>query len=415
MITPLFKVDQNEDFVFINIRAPYIKATSLQFEVADDVFVFSLPPYYLRLRLPGMLIEDEFMDSQYDLKTNEVKCRVSKLNKGEEFKDLDMLSKLLATKKQTNVSKPLIQEVDDENYEYDSDIDFEEDIEIEQNLSEPLESGKSIAYGFNNQYTEHIGVSVHAGNEINELDEPETTPPAERLIQMKEKTMKKFDPQYYLADLNDDEMIQELIKFDFITDFELNAVMHDRLVKLGNRKFLLSDPKSIYLGLVPLVFAWAYDHRTNMGDLTVESSWTVGKLSPSLCFLYNDYHKMKDLIIDCSERALSQPLYRHWQLIISTWGDVLKIFENGKKALLFVMVKLLEIFENEVHFCYRQIFIEDYAIWVQYASEKVIESLFSELNKAIHDLSKRDVRFQLRELEVTGLGEHMEDSDDESE
>ena len=58
MITPQFSVRQDERFVYIDIRAPNIKASEVEFYAHDDLFIFSLHPYYLRLRFPGNLKDD---------------------------------------------------------------------------------------------------------------------------------------------------------------------------------------------------------------------------------------------------------------------------------------------------------------------------------------------------------------------
>lgn len=413
MITPLFSLDQDDEFVYINIKVPHIKAGAVHFEVSDNVFVFSLVPYYLRLRFPAQLIEDEKMSSNYDLEKSVVRCRISKLNKGEFFKDLGMLSKLLLTKQQekqfVNSRKgPLIQEVDSsetvpgENDQGSDEDDEEIDFEIEQQLPTELEIDSQINYGFNNQYKDRVGLSMHAGNEINELDDPEKICSADRLQAMRTATLDQFDEDYYYADYKDDETIKELIRYELPTDLTLTDEMKDRLLKIGNRKYFLSNLKSTYLGLVPLIFAWTYDNRTNLGECTVESSWTIGKLAPSMCFLFNEYTSMKDIVFDCTERALTKPLYRNWNLIIAVWGDVCTFLSKGRSAILVIMVELLRIFETDIHFCYREILLMDYCIWLQYASDKVIASLLSELQKVLTTFKKSDVRLPLESTESLG-------------
>lgn len=80
-----------------------------------------------------------------------------------------------------------------------------------------------------------------------------------------------------------------LIKFDcyfhvYCFLVKLTDEEKESLKKLGNKEFLLSkdDKKSVWLSLVDIVFAWAYNHRTTLGDYTVESAWTLNKLSATL-------------------------------------------------------------------------------------------------------------------------------------
>lgn len=43
--------------------------------------------------------------------------------------------------------------------------------------------------------------------------------------------------------------------------------------------------RSAYLGLVDLMMAYAYNHRSTLGENTVESGWTLSKLSNTLAWL----------------------------------------------------------------------------------------------------------------------------------
>lgn len=59
------------------------------------------------------------------------------------------------------------------------------------------------------------------------------------------------------------------------------------LKNLGNKEFLLSKEDIIpaWLSLVDIVYAFCYNHRTTQGDNTVESAWTINKLSATLSWL----------------------------------------------------------------------------------------------------------------------------------
>lgn len=58
----------------------------------------------------------------------------------------------------------------------------------------------------------------------------------------------------------------------------------ESLKKLGNKEFLLSKEDKLCAGLslVDIMFAYAYNHRTTLGENSVESAWTINKLSPTL-------------------------------------------------------------------------------------------------------------------------------------
>lgn len=72
--------------------------------------------------------------------------------------------------------------------------------------------------------------------------------------------------------------------------------------------------------LVQLLFAYCYDNRTNDGEATVESGWNITKLCRTLTasVVVADHMSFKSnllaTMIGCARRALTVPLYRHWQL-----------------------------------------------------------------------------------------------------
>jgi protein SHQ1 len=134
-----------------------------------------------------------------------------------------------------------------------------------------------------------------------------------------------------------------------------------------------------------------------MGDPTVESAWTVGKLCPYFACLDDSFKDIKTLMRSCTRRALTFPLYRHWNLSMKVWDDVYRTLRGGRTALLKRFAILLKLFEQERYSVYRQIWLEDYTVWVQYANENVIRSLAHELHKV--QLAKSDVGLELEESE----------------
>lgn len=59
------------------------------------------------------------------------------------------------------------------------------------------------------------------------------------------------------------------------------------LKSIGNRDYLLDSQeyKVALLSLVDILFAYAYDYRTTFGEESVESAWTINKLSSTLSWL----------------------------------------------------------------------------------------------------------------------------------
>ncbi|KAJ2642207.1 hypothetical protein GGH99_008773, partial [Coemansia sp. RSA 1285] len=100
MITPRFTVRQDDASVHITIHAPHVRAQSLEFDVSDDQFTFFASPYYLRLTFPGSVVEDEAATASFDAAAGDISVTLSKLTHGEHFRNLDLLTGLLATRRE---------------------------------------------------------------------------------------------------------------------------------------------------------------------------------------------------------------------------------------------------------------------------------------------------------------------------
>lgn len=79
---------------------------------------------------------------------------------------------------------------------------------------------------------------------------------------------------------------------------EWAAEEQEELAGLTNREFLPfespEETKAVALGLLDLLLAFAYDHRTTGGEPTVETCWTLATLSPALCWLETYYPRHEE-------------------------------------------------------------------------------------------------------------------------
>jgi protein SHQ1 len=69
--------------------------------VDETLFTVHINPYFLRLNFSHTLVEDDESTAQYDPSTGCLTVTLTKEVKGQEFKDLDLLTKLLAPKRTT--------------------------------------------------------------------------------------------------------------------------------------------------------------------------------------------------------------------------------------------------------------------------------------------------------------------------
>lgn len=65
MLTPVFQIDQTPEYVIIQIHAPYANVKDTEAEYCDLQFFFTSKPYFLKLYLPGELVEED-ISGTYD-------------------------------------------------------------------------------------------------------------------------------------------------------------------------------------------------------------------------------------------------------------------------------------------------------------------------------------------------------------
>jgi hypothetical protein len=117
---------------------------------------------------------------------------------------------------------------------------------------------------------------------------------------------------------------------------------------------------------VDLIFAFAYDYRTTLGDPTVESHWTLRKLSATLSW-FEQFETLQDAVYTCIRRALAYPLYRHWGLCVQVVRDTQAIFRNGKRAILKGLLSMRRSMVSEFSSHMNNLYLDDYCCWIQSA------------------------------------------------
>ncbi|XP_022080311.1 protein SHQ1 homolog isoform X2 [Acanthaster planci] len=273
--------------------------------------------------------------------------------------------------------------------------------------------------------------------DIVDVPRPDTAQLIERKEARQAVESEKFDGDHYLADLyQDDSVIEGLLshkpswhqewrtlqaKSKQATNQKEPADKEEPIVlltedekeqmrRLPRRHYLLSSEteRSVLLSLVDIIFAYAYNIRTTLSEDSVESAWTICKLSPTLSWL-DWFTSLDEMVTVCFRRALCYPLYRHWELTNKVFQDVKKIFALGRRRLLKCLLEVHRVLAaDEPHYLLNELYITDYCVWVQTLSHNKITSLTEALKKV--KISKSQVDFGLEELEQAAELAIQEDS-----
>lgn len=455
MLTPFFTISQDEEFIYIEVHVSHVRfnAKAIEMTVEGPLFKFSLPPYYLRLRLPFACVDDERSHSKYE--DDKVKIKIPKEVKGQEFPDLDLTAKLLARTNELGTAtsvvkdKPLIEEMDVDNA-VDTQRKFEEgdkfDWEISQNMPEQMIPTNK--YGFNNQYDGIVGVSMSNGNDINELGDPENTPEGQRIMERLIKENIKFDPEYYAADYmmsktpeEDEKDFMGLMKWknpvtqlflkwyksqltsdnqQQVMTVEFTAEEQKKMMELPKKSYLVADEYKfeIYLLIISLLFAYHFDLRETEGDHNVESAWTIGRLVAQFSCLDSKINintpdnPLRSMIITCMRRSLCYPLHRNYDLSMKVWDDVYYNLRGGKRLVLKSLLDLKELFRfHDIYYIYDHIWMKDLCSWMlNDMGEMPIRQLAHDLKRELEKVDKTVVTFEKVDTEI-----QEPDSDDEED
>ncbi|KAH9946275.1 SHQ1-domain-containing protein [Epithele typhae] len=463
MITPRFSCSQTEASVLVKIYCPSVRASDVEINVDETLFSVHINPYFLRLNFPHPLIEDDASAAAYDPSSGYLTVTLTKQTSGLEFKDLDLLAKLLAPRPPREaVTQPLIEVLrSSDNSLLDEDEELaartqelslsqeqeeilhaaENDWQLPQTLPEslpPLQTSARCRYGFLDMHSGYFVHIEHVENEVNELGaDAETCAPSERRRRRLKHEDEKWDEEHYMADFADDEYIRELIAWPnplttSAEQFQYTEKENMAMLRLPRKEYLptVEQTHELYLTLLTILFSYAYDVRTTQHEPTPESAWTIASLTPAFSALDPPPYAPSSrgplsLSVDELEvtfaasyrRSLSFPLYRSWALAEACRIDVARLLAGGKRMVTRCLLELKEILEHhDVYYVYSKVWVEDLCVWtVAYSDDAVLEGLGKSIEAMA--MKKAMVGWDLEELE--GLtredADHGPDSDDESE
>ncbi|GAU95327.1 hypothetical protein RvY_06961 [Ramazzottius varieornatus] len=435
MLTPRFTLSQNERHLIVHIRVPFAKISETEVEVVSNELYFYSKPYHLRLYLTGDVVEED-VETDYQAAEATFDIRMRKKAPGTHFPDLEMITKLLTPPGSWRIKT--IEELDaafvtpvTENYdptkESVASIAAGFDWHYPQTIPPALETdGGTVQpptsapvhvphkYGFGLQQsgvfhglTEELRMVI----DIKDVDSLSS----EEVHAIREKIeLEAFDPDHYLADMFCNEEIHEVMDYkpwwkDQPTS-PVDVALHGRyteeeldILKELPRQHLHVHPENLratWNTLAELVFSFAYDHRITLGEPTVESSWTVAKLSPALSCL-DSLPSAEAALLSCFRRSLCFPLYRNFELATLVVKDVQAIFGLGRWALLKCLLAIRKMFGStqENRYILNDLYIISYCVWIQNIDEKeVADFLTREVAKV--KVEKDQLKLDLEETEA---------------
>lgn len=416
MITPTFKLDQNNDYLFIQIKTPFAKLTDLDIFVFETDFRFYCKPYFLRLNLPADILENEDEDVNYDFDERMFKLKYKKKNSGEHFEGLDLLTKLLTPDcAPSKLASNLIEEIedstetviDDDNEEAEDEIQWyiDQKVSTEEDDCDISLNGFDIKYGFAQTKSKVFSKLGSEYEMIVDLPEPDTNTKSRREQRMADEN-KRFNDDHYLADYFDDSEIIESHLLTYKPTYknpemqEYTEAEMDTLKNLPKKKYILDTEQKFhaYSGLVDILFAYCYTDRINCGEANVESGWTISKISSTLSW-FDTFTSLDDVILTAFRRSLSIPLYRNWKLSLQVFEDLKYVLRQGHRLILKCLLSVRSTFiDTENRYLLNDLYINDYCVWIQYASKKKLEALVQFLEKI--EITKEMMGFDLDCLEL---------------
>lgn len=395
MLTPRFKLTQDATRVFITVHAPYTNIGETEIDVEGENFLFVSSPYFLRLRLPGKIVENDGSKGSYTCDSGDFNFTFDKENPGEHFENLDMITSLLAPKDIPDVNPNLVEMLE------------EDGITIENEESNENEVEKIFSFGFANKISTEFKDVGSEFVQIFELRVPEQVPVNERNSLREKYENHKFSSDHYLADFFDDELIgpylSATVEWDspnFNKDINFTEDEVSILKDLPNKHYILTkkEHQQVFLGLVDILFGYCYDKRTTLNESTVESGWTINKLSSTLCWFCN-FEDMKEVLVACYRRALTFPIFRNFELCHKVKNDLVSLLKKGKKFVIKCVIDIYRIFNQstDARYILNQLYIKDYLIFLQKCQQEEFDQLCN--NIANTEIKKNDLRLELDELE----------------
>ena len=378
---------------------------------------------FFRVHLPGQVDDkEENIAISYDCDTGVCHVQLQKRNQGESFEGLDMITSLMAIPKISNNrgSHPLLQEQDDvkedckgreqEEDEGDDDLEwFLESVKPEEGEDWLRQNLLGERYGFANSKQK---IFNRMGDEVAlavDVKDPDLKPASLRRKERIQEEDSRFDEEYYLSCLFDeDDQLQRILKFrPFWAESEQEIQFSELdlfdMKNLSAKKYILDkqEKKEMLLSLIDILFGFCYDIRVNEGEDCSESHWNISKLSSTLSWL-ETFSSMNEVVVACLRRSQIYPLVRHYDLSVQCLKDVEDILRLGRKLVVKSLLIIRRIFIKNLESKYilNDLYINDFCVWIQRVDNSTLEKVANSLNKTLKEVKKTSLGLDLDLLEA---------------
>lgn len=392
MIKPNFTLEQTLDKIILRIHIKYIKTQDIQVDLTDSQLKMYANPYFLSLKFPISLLETE--NSNYDISngilTVELEKEIPEIIQDLEFKINSNISiDSLTESVNSRPIKPLVQDLT---------------LDLSSKKVEKENPGLEKKYGFNQEYS-GLGKELSLlSNEMLEISDFDSIF-SDFKLEYLQRINRKFCIEYYIQDLQDLNGIDKDINA-FTSEYKkllllkqsnnsseiIDSKEIQEIQEIKRKEYFIQDEKSIYLGLVDLMFSYSYNYLLNQGEENSESCWNLVKTSPTLS-AFLTFDTLQQVVWTSAKASLSWPLLRNWEFTLKVLKHTTIIFKLGKKGIVKALLEMKRILEgDERTFTICQIWIIDYLSWITTsASDKIIADFASQLNH--FSLEKSDIYF----------------------
>ncbi|XP_077287096.1 protein SHQ1 homolog [Arctopsyche grandis] len=415
MLVPKFKLDQTDQTVTVKIHSPYSNIEDAEVYVEKNEFIFSSTPYHLRLNLPGDIVENDVSVGKYDCDSGYYTFTFDKVNEGEFFKDLDMVTSLLAPKEMTDVTRDLIEIINSGPEE----SGIVESVEPSRLPNADISfTNHQFAYGFANKTSGSFRNLSGEFPNIFELKTPEEISFGDRKKLMQEYENTKFSSDHYLADYFDEELISPILAYkaswediDSSNEIKFTDDELEILKDLPNKEYLLTKEEfdNVTYSLVDIIYAYCFEKRVTCNENTIESSWTINRISGTLSW-FAVFSSITETLISCYRRSLIYPIYRNFKLSTKVCNDVETIFKLGRKYIVKCLIEIYQLFNlsQDARYILNQLYMKDFLIFSQKCSEDAYKTIYEDISTMT--ISKSSLNLDLEEYEDAGKMVQVEEA-----